>query len=703
MLHFIIQVSRVSPFFASITSLGIGLLVFLYNHKDEKNRSFFYFSIVLSGWAFGCFIQSITSDYATALLWDKLLYSVAVFAPILLFQLCISFTTKQFRMTKYAAWVMGVLLLILNWESHFRTGVTFNFGARFVTDPAIGWYAYLTLYGILICLALYELYLEKKRHSGIEQERLGYLFLAMFILILGGNSYFTLVLFKITPLIDSLLNLFSSLLLSIYCLIMSYLIVKHDLMDMTLIVTRSVSYVITSVSVIITFLFIPLLPTPYSWILAGILGLIWARFGQTIHLFIQTTAEKKFLKGTYDYREVLTQFTSRFSRCASVSEVITALDFHLVHDIEIRASAVLIPEGFDEKKELSGPYISASSHTRARLTESDELLKQLYAAPEIIYAHHSLEVAKTLAMLGCTALVPCMHNDQLMAILLLGQKMSNDGFTRDDKGLFPLLGAQIGIVLNRLRQTRFEAELNIAQRIQSEILPRNPSISNLELACLMIPATEMGGDYYDIIHTPTGTWILLGDVTGHGVGSAMVMFMVQSIVTTLVKSNSVTTPSELLYNANRILCQNMQRLDEGRPLTIVALHTVDGRHFSYCGAHDAIMILRNDQAEVEMVEIDQFPFGIGMIEEMTLEEFGSGTLSLDPGDILFIGTDGITEAAKNGRYTSGTFGEAGLADCLITHRTKPLTEFSDTLINQLKHYTNNTFHDDITFIAARSV
>ncbi|NBV84619.1 hypothetical protein EBR57_10985, partial [bacterium] len=354
---------------------------------------------------------------------------------------------------------------------------------------------------------------------------------------------------KITPLVDSLLNLLSSVFLSAYCLIMSYLITKHELMDINIVITRSASYFITATCVIITFLFVPLVPQPYAWGVAGLFGLMWARYGQSVHLFIQTTAEKKILKGSYDYREVLTKFVHRFSRCSSISDVCATLNFQLINDIEIRASSLLVPDGFDEKKELTGPYVPVDSHTTVRLNESDDLLKSLYQDSKIIYAADSIEAKVTLDRLGCTALVPCMHNDQLMAILLLGEKMSTNRFTTDDRGLFPLLGAQIGMVLNRLRQTRFEAELNIAQRIQSEILPSTPSIPSLELSCLMIPATEMGGDYYDIIPTPTGTWVLLGDVTGHGVGSAMVMFMVQSIITTLIKSNAVATPAELLHSA----------------------------------------------------------------------------------------------------------------------------------------------------------
>jgi len=218
----------------------------------------------------------------------------------------------------------------------------------------------------------------------------------------------------------------------------------------------------------------------------------------------------------------------------------------------------------------------------------------------------------------------------------------------------------------------------------------------------MIPATEMGGDYYDIISTDNGTWILLGDVTGHGVGSAMVMFMVQSIMTTLINSNAVSTPAQLLYEANRILCQNMRRLEEARPLTIVALHTVDGIRYTYCGSHEPLLVLRKDSATIETLSVDHFPFGIGMVEEMTADEFGMGTFGLSHGDILYIGTDGITEAAQNGRYNQGTFGEDGLCDFIVDNRSIPMAQFTQDLVSLLRRYTNNTFHDDITLIAARA-
>lgn len=683
------------------TSLGLGIL---FISKKSRFRQFSYYNLAIALWS--CFYVGwqYAGSRESAIWLIELLMVGATLIPRFYFLSVaeiVDADASQFKWIKRIntfCVLIFIPLMFTRWMIH---SVSVKLDFPYWPNAGKLFPLFLLYFFINVLLGYYLLY---KKYRATKSNRYLFMFVTTLIAFTGGSTnYFLWLDIPIPPV--------GNILVGIYAVLVAVAITKLNLLDISLIITRNVAWVIGTAAIsggYLLFIAMDSFATGTDFpsrVIAPTLGylILSAWLLPKIRLWIQTEAKKKFLKGTYDYREVLTKFTNRFSRCASISEVVTALEIHLTQDIEIRWSSFLIPEGFDEKKELSGPYIPADTHSDIRLTETNALIQIIGAKSEIIYASHSPEITKILETIGCAAVVPCMHNDQLMAILLLGEKMVHNRFTPDDKSLLPLLGTQIGIVLNRLRKTRFEAEINIAQRIQSEVLPRNPSIPNLELACLMVPATEMGGDYYDIIHTPTGTWILLGDVTGHGVGSAMVMFMVQSIITTLVKSNSASTPSELLYNANRILCQNMQRLDEGRPLTIVALYTVDGHQFSYCGSHESLMILRHDQPNVEMVEIDQFPFGIGMIEEMSLAEFGEGTLSLAPGDILFIGTDGITEAAKNGKYSNGTFGEAGLADCLISHRTQPLTEFSDALITQLKQYTNNTFHDDITFIAARSV
>src|SRR5690606_12868213 len=81
---------------------------------------------------------------------------------------------------------------------------------------------------------------------------------------------------------------------------------------------------------------------------------------------------------------------------------------------------------------------------------------------------------------------------------------------------------------------RMRQELDIAARIQTAIQPKHPRVPGLELATVMVPATEVGGDYFDVLPCPGGCWIGIGDVAGHGLSAGLVMLMIQSIVAATV-------------------------------------------------------------------------------------------------------------------------------------------------------------------------
>jgi serine phosphatase RsbU (regulator of sigma subunit) len=85
-------------------------------------------------------------------------------------------------------------------------------------------------------------------------------------------------------------------------------------------------------------------------------------------------------------------------------------------------------------------------------------------------------------------------------------------------------------------RARLELEVTVAQRIQRALLPRTFSIEGLDLAARMVPASEVGGDYFDILPVERGGFISIGDVSGHGLGAGLIMLMLQSITTTLVES-----------------------------------------------------------------------------------------------------------------------------------------------------------------------
>ncbi|MBT5856359.1 SpoIIE family protein phosphatase [bacterium] len=278
------------------------------------------------------------------------------------------------------------------------------------------------------------------------------------------------------------------------------------------------------------------------------------------------------------------------------------------------------------------------------------------------------------------------------------------GFTVATLLVFALSIFAPAIVLEAVTEekSRISAEVDVAQHIQMEILPKKPEIPGLDLECYMKAADEVGGDYYDVYSFESNAWILLGDVAGHGLGSGLVMFMAQSILSSILHTKVDITPKELNYIANNILYENLERLNEKRPMTLASLRFENEREFTISGSHDNIFIYRDKTKTVDTIEVDQFPFGIGFMNDIELSMIEENTHTLNKNDILFLATDGITEAPKLGSTKGELFGEPLLIEFIKTHADKPTSEIKSQLINILDEYTNSIYHDDVTFIIARS-
>jgi serine phosphatase RsbU (regulator of sigma subunit) len=258
------------------------------------------------------------------------------------------------------------------------------------------------------------------------------------------------------------------------------------------------------------------------------------------------------------------------------------------------------------------------------------------------------------------------------------------------------------------QQARVAAEIDVAHRIQTAMLPKHPSIPGIEVTCYMRPADEIGGDYYDICTVGEHTWILLGDVTGHGLRSGLVMLMAQSIMSSIVHARPDIAPGELNRVANRILFQNLQRLDEQRPMTIVSLcrtgdSTDQENRFVVSGSHDNLYVWRAATDEVEVILMDHFPLGLGFVDDLPAQGIVEREFQLAPGDFLFIGTDGVLEAPDGGDYNRGIFGEERLISFLKAHGRTPLEQTKEDLNAALDRFTSGIYHDDVTFLLLRAL
>jgi PAS domain S-box-containing protein len=242
---------------------------------------------------------------------------------------------------------------------------------------------------------------------------------------------------------------------------------------------------------------------------------------------------------------------------------------------------------------------------------------------------------------------------------------------------------------------RVAEELAIAQRVQTSILPRKLAVPGLEIAARMIPAAQVGGDYYDILPTEDGCWIGIGDVSGHGLDAGLVMLMLQSSISSAVLAQPGSGPGEILRTVNLALVQNIRgRLGSRDHVTLSLLrYTPDGR-FVYAGAHEEMIVVRRRGGVV--VTIATPGTWLGARKDVG-RFFVDNELRLDDGDLLVLYTDGITEA----RDEAGTmFDLDRLVESVRAVAHKPAVLVRDNILADARRFMARQ-EDDMTLIVIR--
>jgi sigma-B regulation protein RsbU (phosphoserine phosphatase) len=192
------------------------------------------------------------------------------------------------------------------------------------------------------------------------------------------------------------------------------------------------------------------------------------------------------------------------------------------------------------------------------------------------------------------------------------------------------------------RTEALRREVEIAHRIQTAILPVSPAAPGFEIAARMRPADDVGGDLYDILTFEDELWVLVGDVSGHGINSGLVMMMAQAAAYAAIAEDPHCAPASVIAAVNRLLHENVRRrMQRDDYMTLMAArHVGDGR-FLAAGAHQPIFVARGD-GHVEVVETAG-PW-VGMSPSVEPPPVAQYEFTLAPGEVVCFLTDGILEA-----------------------------------------------------------
>jgi phosphoserine phosphatase RsbU/P len=306
--------------------------------------------------------------------------------------------------------------------------------------------------------------------------------------------------------------------------------------------------------------------------------------------------------------------------------------------------------------------------------------------------------------LAAECMVPILgRNSKLIGLLVLGPRLSEEPYSSEDKHLLDSVASQAGITLENFDLAeriaeRMEAErkaameIDIARRVQARLFPQSsPPLQTLEYIGGCVQARQVGGDYYDFLDMGPGVLgIVLADICGKGISGALLMANLQA---NLRSQYAVAREdlARLLQSVNRLYHENTT--DESYATMFFGVYDDTRRRlrFANCG-HVPPIVLRTD-GSMELLGSTTTVLGLFLRWECPIEE-----VQLNPGDVLVIYTDGVTEAPdRDGEQ----YGEERLAELIRRNKDLPAKELLAAVQRSVAEFSGATQADDVTLIVAR--
>jgi predicted ATPase/serine phosphatase RsbU (regulator of sigma subunit) len=401
----------------------------------------------------------------------------------------------------------------------------------------------------------------------------------------------------------------------------------------------------------------------------------------------------------------------------------------LNHGGQLEVEALITVEPYQIKLRVREP-IERSSELAASVVQyvarSKEALVLSDAATEPRFARDPYIAARRPKSLLCLAM---QHQGRLVGVLYLENNAATNAFSVERVDLLQFVAAQAAVAVENatlygelrsateqlrrsndtleaqvgerteeLRRTLAElwSEMDLARKIQTVLLPSETRFRDYEVSAMMVPASTVGGDYYDIIRTEGSDWVLIGDVSGHGVTAGLTMMMIQTAIRTVVLSGAPgpnqLTPAQVLSKVNAAVRANLKKVNEDHYMTITGLQ-LEGSSVRYAGLHQDILVYRAASGAVERVETRGM--WIGPVDDIA-PLLRDDTLELANGDIVLLFTDGITEAMIGGRR----LGTDGLASAF--HKLAANGCDSGGIVRGImQNMAGVAAEDDVTMMAVR--
>ncbi len=417
---------------------------------------------------------------------------------------------------------------------------------------------------------------------------------------------------------------------------------------------------------------------------------------------------------TIDKLRMLLDITKKISRSLDLQEVLNQVMDTLDSLIPYDAAGIFVLQCVDKALLAEGEEPCTFKAEAVRGYDIDELsdlhlklgegfIGQVAVRGEPIISHDVLNDPVYINARGKTRsemVAPIISNDEVIGVFDLESDELNS-YSEDDLEVLKMLASQVAIIIEKvmlheqlIEKKRLQGQLEVARQVQLELLPPNdPQLPGYDISAYNFPTEEVSGDYYDWVAIYDDQLaIVIADVSGKGVPAALLMAFLRASLRAATHVGYATHIS--MAKVNYLLWESIER--NQFVTAFYGILDAANRTLSYSNAGHNPPLLINEKGEPRFIERGGLP--LGMFRETRYYEY---FLSLEPGEMLVLYTDGATEALNP---AGEEFGRDRLAEVVKSGRTLTAREVVASLEREVLKWTDGLgATDDVTFFVIKAL
>ncbi|MDP8979730.1 MAG: SpoIIE family protein phosphatase [Acidobacteriota bacterium] len=439
---------------------------------------------------------------------------------------------------------------------------------------------------------------------------------------------------------------------------------------------------------------------------AGAVGLLFA-IRRKYSAKISAALDRRFFREAYSAEQILSEIGDEARNFVEPGPLLETVTKRISDTLHVPHTAVLLKAS----QEYCPAYgtvrtgdccLAAESRTIQYLRSTKRPALVYFDDPDSWVYEGATDDPRRLKNLDAQLLLPITRRDDLLGVMVLGPKLSEEPYSKTDIQLLQSVATQTGLALDNSRlltamaaevaqRERLNREIEIAREVQERLFPQSyPPVPGIEYCGKCRPALAVGGDYYDFLPLADGKLgIAIGDISGKGISAALLMSGLRASLRGQTMAG-LHDLAGLMHNVNLLVFEASSAnryatffYGEYDPVT---------RRLIYVNAgHNAPMVLRG-----EVIRLDAGGPVVGLLKGAGYEQ---GVCQLEPGDVLVGFTDGISEAMT---ADDEEWEEERMLAALDACKHRSAAEMIDSVMAAADAFTAGApQHDDMTLVVVK--